>query len=368
MRRWLGIARALGLVVAGIAVALLLIEGGLRAMPQYLPRGAQVSLGLFRAVITENSTREKDPTLAYKMKPNTNVLIEGHPDYRYHVKTYLNFPDAGFRGNVVPRPLVGVALGDSFTFGQGVEAEEAWPEMLSQLAGRNFANLGVIGHGPPQYTSVLKRYGLPLGPKIVLYAIYPHNDLADAVHFVRWQQEGIPYHKPLLARARFLATHSRLYQLLRRPKVWEAIADPRALAFDVPSPMSAGMEDIAWETMQHALLSAKQLTQQGGATLVLLLVPTKRQSYSLSLMIPWDDEPTRHLLHLCEASRLRCLDLAPRFQEQALAGEQPYFRIDGHWNAAGHRLAARTIYEYLVSQRLLGGTSGELRTRLHPLH
>ncbi|MBI3780349.1 MAG: hypothetical protein HY278_04720, partial [candidate division NC10 bacterium] len=223
MTQRLGV-RALGWIAGGTVLGLLLIEGGLRATPQYLPRGAQVSLGLFRAAITEYSTREEDPTLAYKVKPNTDVLIEGHPDYRYHVKTYLNFPDAGFRGNVVARPLVGIALGDSFTFGQGVEAEEAWPEQLSQLAGRNFANLGVFGYGPPQYTRVLKRYGLPLGPKIVLYAIYPHNDLADAVHFVRWQREGIPYEMPLLARARFLATHSRLYQLLRRPKVWEAMA------------------------------------------------------------------------------------------------------------------------------------------------
>ncbi|MBI3780350.1 MAG: hypothetical protein HY278_04725 [candidate division NC10 bacterium] len=365
--RRLGIIRALGLVVAGIALALLLIEGGLRAMPQYLQRGTRLQLGVFRAQLAFSSTFEADAYLEHKLKPHLDVLIEGYPDYRYHVKTYLNFRHAGFRGNVVRRPLVGIALGDSFTFGMGVEAEEAWPEQLSQLAGRNFANLGVADYGPPQYTRVLGRYGLALRPKLVLYAIY-ENDLRDAILFAQWQKEGGgPYDalrkKGLFAKWLSLARYSRLYQLLlaqvflparRDPDFWRAAADQgRQLVEESDLPVEASK--IAWGLVQEAILSAQRLTQEKGATLVVLLIPSKGQTFQLGTR--WGDELDRAVLRLCEAARLRCLDLRPRFQERALAGEQLYFRIDGHWNAAGHRLAARTIYDYLLSQRLLEGST-----------
>ena len=291
--------------------------------------------------------------MGLKLKPNSKILIEGHPEYRFHIKTCLNFPDAGFRGNVVPRPLVGVAVGDSFTFGRGVEAEEAWPEQLSRLAGRNFANLGVGGYGPPQYTSVLKRYGLALNPELVLYGTYLDNDLRDAAVFAQWQQKGRANMERFFAGSRrFLARHSRLYQLLHPPKISQAVGDPRMLVM-WESELPAMLRKIAGEALRDAILSTQQLTQQGGATLVLVLSPSKAQAYHLRR--PRAEGDTLQFLQLCEDYRIRCLDLTPSFQERTLAGDQLYFRMDDHWNAAGHRLAARTIYDYLVSQRLLKG-------------
>jgi len=364
MTRRVGLPRAIALVAGGILLALLLIEGGLRAMPQYLPRDAKLALDLFQMRVAQDSAREEDPELGSKLKPNSDVLIEGHPEYRFHIKTFLNFPDAGFRGNVEPRAPVGVAIGDSFTFGRGVEAEEAWPEQLSQLAGRNFANLGVGGYGPQQYTAVLRRYGLALHPKIVLYATYPSNDLRDAALFAKWQQEGGAKKERFAAESRhFLARHSRLYQLLLHPKMRGDVQDPNVLVM-WEEVLPAKLRNIAWQAMRDALLSAQRLTQEAGGTLVVVLAPSKAQAYRMSR--PWAEGDTRQFLRLCEEVRVRCLDLIPRFQERTLAGEQLYFRMDDHWNAAGHRLAARTIYDYLVSQRLLPEASGALSGGFHP--
>ena len=377
MGRRLRIVRALGLVVGGIALAALLIEGGLRAMPHYLPRDARLTLDLFRVAIAMDSVEVGDPELGLKWKPGSDVLVEGHPEYRYHVKTYLNFPDAGFRGNVVPRPIVGVAVGDSFTFGLGVEAEEAWPELLSRLAGRNFANLGVVNYGPPQYTRVLQRYGPPLRPNIVLYSLYLDNDLGDAYYFARWQRKGGLYKPFFYGTSRFLARHLRLYQLLASPwseaRVMRAAADRNAPILQVRTQPVEGLT-IAWEAVQQAILSAHRLADEAGAEMVVLLVPSKAQTYRSRVKIQGLiqahlsvlDEYSRRVVQLCQGQGIRCLDLTPRFQERDLAGEQLYFHIDGHWNATGHRLAARTIYDYLVSERLLEGASGEPRGRSHP--
>ena len=41
------------------------------------------------------------------------------------------------------------------------------------------------------------------------------------------------------------------------------------------------------------------------------------------------------------------MDLAPTFVDLAQAGEEFYFRQNAHLNAAGHRLAAELIADYL---------------------
>lgn len=359
-----------GLVAGGIVLALLLAEIGVRAVPRLLPMGTRLALDLFRVRIAVDSTTQPDKDLGLNIKPNSDVLVEGHPDYRYHVKTYLNLPDRGFRGNAEARPLIGVALGDSFTFGTGVEAEEAWPEQLSRLAGKNVVNLGTPAYGPPQYTKTLKAYGLSLHPKLVLYAVY-QNDLKDAVRFARWKQEGGPYRAEgggegrLRTKNRFLVRHSRLYQVFLAPKVAERflqVGQDKAVL--IMNPQHLQQQDrtpkLGWEVTQQAILIARSLAEGEGATFVLLILPSKEQTYRhlLTTQLENSEQPdldalNRLVRELCKANRLNCLDLTPPFLERGRAEEKLYFRLDGHWNAEGHRLAAQTIYDYLVKNRLL---------------
>ena len=91
------------------------------------------------------------PYIGHLHRPNTIRIREGR-DYRAveHTDGY------GFR-NASPWPDTApiIALGDSVTFGQGVEDKQAWPAIL----GRSFPadrviNLGLIGAGPQQYLRV----------------------------------------------------------------------------------------------------------------------------------------------------------------------------------------------------------------------
>jgi len=45
--------------------------------------------------------------------------------------------------------------------------------------------------------------------------------------------------------------------------------------------------------------------------------------------------------------------LLPGFRAEAEQGHMLYFPADGHWNAAGHQLAARLIHDYLIETNLL---------------
>jgi hypothetical protein len=85
----------------------------------------------------------------------------------------MNLNHAGFRGGTLGGPAWGVAVGDSFTFGLGVNQESTWVARLARLSKREIVNLGVQGTGPQQYTLTLERFGVSLRPKIISTAFLP---------------------------------------------------------------------------------------------------------------------------------------------------------------------------------------------------
>lgn len=64
-----------------------------------------------------------DPDLLFKIRPHTDFILN-HPDYSARVKTKLNLDGIGFRGGSLGGPKWAVAVGDSFTFGVGVDLED----------------------------------------------------------------------------------------------------------------------------------------------------------------------------------------------------------------------------------------------------
>ena len=98
------------------------------------------------ALGTRRYSRPHDD-LKYTIKPGTDFELK-QPEFVFRYKTNLNFPDAGFRGGTLGGPVWGVAVGDSFTFGSGVNQEATWVAQLAALANKDVLNLGVPGYGP----------------------------------------------------------------------------------------------------------------------------------------------------------------------------------------------------------------------------
>jgi hypothetical protein len=58
---------------------------------------------------------------------------------------------------------------------------------------------------------------------------------------------------------------------------------------------------------------------------------------------------------LCARLGIAALDLLPGFAERAAVSSEPLFwPNDGHWNAAGHRLAAELLSGFLRDQAAAG--------------
>jgi hypothetical protein len=128
-----------------------------------------------------------------------------------------------------PRHLI--TVGDSFTFGTGVAAADAWPAVLAgMLGGWKLTNLAQPGYAVDQIWQSLVLEGLPRKPDLVVAGIYP-EDLERSLSAYRVHMNKPAFRLdsgrlvPLTEKdtpgfvTRFLEAHSRVFTLARQIEV-----------------------------------------------------------------------------------------------------------------------------------------------------
>jgi len=115
-----------------------------------------------------------------------DLKVELIPDNLYKIKPnkHWGINNDGFRDidySTDKHGLKRIAfLGDSFTMGLNVKADETMPKLLEkQLRNYQVYNMGVVGFGPDQELNVLKKYGFRYQPDMVIEAICALNDSGD---------------------------------------------------------------------------------------------------------------------------------------------------------------------------------------------
>ena len=182
LRRWMGPA-------ASISISLLSTLLALSAFEAYLAwaDGRQIIL-------------PADRTLAYETT-----------EFSYTVQVN----SIGFRGDETTlRPAQGTcriaAVGDSFTYGWGVENEQTWVVLLEEalqemgLENVEVLNIGFPGWGPSQYVYGVQRARL-LEPDLVLVAVLQFDDLHQSVQPILEDDSG----------SAFFFTFKRIREFLR---------------------------------------------------------------------------------------------------------------------------------------------------------
>jgi lysophospholipase L1-like esterase len=104
------------------------------------------------------------------------------PDARLGARPNPALPDhdvVGWRNELRPERAAIVAIGDSQTYGDEVQREDAWPQRLGRHVGSTTYNLALGGYGPVQYLRLVDD-AMELSPELVLVGLYSGNDLADA--------------------------------------------------------------------------------------------------------------------------------------------------------------------------------------------
>jgi hypothetical protein len=355
------------LILVGLLFALVVVEIALRIIP--IPNRFTLMQRLAQQW-------ESDDELLLHLKPNLNMRIYGHPEFSYTVRTNAD----GLRDE----PFVGAfdvaAIGDSFTFGFGVEEEESWPTRLEAISGARVANLGWAGWNSHVYPAAIKRYAIPLGTRIWLWTFFG-NDLPESVgaedflnsgeqDYKRWVEQNRMYTTsppfPFNLRIVQLVTALIKPELFLLPDSGDRIFDNGELrmrvgryAWETTDPDQPNVQR-GWELTEAALIKAQDLAVLYDATLVVVFIPNREHVYWPYIKDVMKDADIRQLdgvdarlRDFCEAHGILYLSLLPGLRSRAMHGEMLYFPSDGHWNAAGHELASQLVYDMLLNERLL---------------
>jgi lysophospholipase L1-like esterase len=113
-----------------------------------------------------------------------------------------------------------------------------------------------------------------------------------------------------------------------------------------------------WAKTQTILSDFGKATRANGQRLIIVILPAIYQVYNSA----WDEyiralklDPTRYdlekpqkvLMEFCKAEGIECVDALPALRAGA-TNAGLYFPVDGHPTAAGHKVIAEAIREYLL--------------------
>ncbi len=274
-----------------------------------------------------------------------------------------------------------LAIGDSFTFGLGVEDAEVFHQVAAAEPGREgrpleALNGGIPAIGVPQAVRWLERHGLGAEPDLVLLAIFVGNDLRDAnADYDNWSvsngQLATPAgYSPLKD---WLFNNIHLYALLKtalpagvqkRARAILGMGEPWSLryareVFMIYDPMVPPLVEEGLERTDDAVARLVRMADEEGLQVAAMLVPDivqvdgPRWAATLEQLGIADDrhdprQPNRLLRALLERRGVPVLDLIDTFDEAFDRGEPLYYPVDRHWTAAGHALAGRQLADFLA--------------------
>ena len=332
--------------------------------------------------------------LPYGIKRNFRQVHKTH-NFRATIRTNNvgMREDADYHGEKVDIGFVG----DSFTFGFGVNYGERYSDLLRDY----FPNKNVLSYGflsgltPPHYYLFMK--GNPqYMPEILIMGLFPHNDFSLDTSDMKltFDDEGEPVAAKFVIRyvsdsgalgvswdttnLRFLKTFlNESYTGKLLWLAWKGIVDsynersanalkdewnrrsrPDQPATDVDDPEGiqvveqVGYPDAIFdENSKIGLEYIERLNKysaEHGTRLLVFMIP-----YHLQVLKRFDDPLWGPVKQWLSNRKIEVIDPLDEFTKYVEGGTQLYYRGEMHWNRNGHKVAAEMIFDYLANSRNL---------------
>jgi hypothetical protein len=281
--------------------------------------------------------------------------------YRWDVKCDHN----GFRNDVDLKSADIIVIGDSMVEGLTVLTPELTISLLAQLQGKVVANLGQSAYGPQQELVVLKRYGLPLHPRNIIWMFSESTDLNDVVYYDRVMNDPPDFLHAFWARSFTKIAWVELFHGSKksgalRAGVFETSDNKPVTAYFITRSLPLTKQNLgAIDETAQIIAEAHRLSEAQGARLIFVFVPDKFRvlhefckfsQESECRYWPMNDMPVRVEKAVRSISPdIGYLDLTSKLVDTARTGVLPYYSDDEHWSPVGHKVAADAINSYLSS-------------------
>ncbi len=274
--------------------------------------------------------------LLYLWIPNCEVIENGTVVSIKPFKIKIN--SDGFRDRefsiVKPNNTIRIiALGDSFTYGYGVEVNESWPKLLEKtlnISLTNFSvevlNMGVPGYNIFEQIEFFRMKGLKYDPDIVIFT-FQSNDIINSSNVNEKYEE--------------------LKELLQNKKL------------EVPKNVSTEgflfklSYDLCYsETFNHSFKKAwKELIEEPIEKLVIL---SKKRNFKIFLVIFfYNSKEMKELQKLIKRFNIPYLDLQEEMYSKYPTNLLQIHPLDPHPSPYANRLIANLIKDKLFSDNLL---------------
>ena len=295
--------------------------------------------------------------------------------------TNVAINDLGLRGkNVGEKTKKRILLvGDSFVFGYGVSEDERIGDVLeSDLENVEVISAGFVGDaGPDTLYLYTKKEGLTLKPDLILLFLFPYNDLSDIEKtvwtvrdneiqsakmpdrmvsdgYLRRSDTSLRYRIPLLGdshlfqlifdRIDILTVKLRRRISLRFGLIQRAVEDHEKFSDCLYREICEGKWNEAKFKTERIFKLFKQLSDQQQIPVLAVIISLEEQVF--------DSQQSETLFHqLLRHENIKFLDLTQAFRDSGQSGSD-LFLPDGHWTAAGHKVAARAVADWLQTLQL----------------
>lgn len=346
--------------------------------------------GLVRLAIDVPVTPQmfvSDEVTDFRLKPNVRDRLVWPGDVEFSWTTNSR----GYRTTrefAVPKPAATkrvLLLGDSFTFGQGVNdsqtfAAEAQRRLEAACAPTriDIINTGVPGFSTSQELALLEREGVALQPDVIVLGFYgndPQDNLTRGVHVLagdtlaprpREARPALYRIKRLVDRVpgyAWLAAHSQLVNLIRRTYVAASAnngstSPPNGGVHAEPGPELGAKakkgDEYAWHLMRALLSRMRDAARRADSRLMVLLIPDTNDVRSLTSQAEAPATiatPVSEMRSLCRELDLQCLDLAQWMSGSNDGVDEKALFIPGefHFTVAGNVRAGEFLARQLRS-------------------
>ncbi|OGL46982.1 MAG: hypothetical protein A2W05_00990, partial [Candidatus Schekmanbacteria bacterium RBG_16_38_10] len=304
---------------------------------------------------------EKSNTLKIKLRPNYRSKSS-------YWRVAINTNSIGLRDREFGEKKQGVfrilVVGDSQTFGHGIEAEDTYPKVLERLLAKNIPNkkievinAGVGGYCTFQEFQYLKESGFALEPDLVLVGFFIGNDFGEnnAFSVIKFTERK-SYNELDL----FLSSKSHAYNFFKN-RFYKFLAKYTLMNMkkdNIPKVIKIGGEDIyfpnpmtfckknytpdmtkAAEITKRKLLEMANSIREHKSKILLVIIPAMHQVYEeewhksskVYNLNPngYDiSKPNTMLTQFAESEGMPVLDLLPYFLQ--LAEHKRLYLWEGH--------------------------------------
>jgi hypothetical protein len=344
------------------------------------------------------------PTLGWIGKPNVDDTLAS-PDVVHRVQQN----HYGFRGTAYPYQRSDkqriVVLGDSFVWGFGVENQDLFTTIIEQNTDPliEVVNLGISGYGTDQQLLMWNIIGQKFNPDHLFLVILPATDCFENITNVAynypkpvfrsdakgqyhltntpvpqipsraWSNSSEATGQPTahaLGRlaARSALTASLLNALSREPALRRQLEEKSILPFYRLGGQSEPMlyydpppllMQQSWHVTRSLLQTLNQQAIQSKITFTVVVAPSISQTYdnlwdrftvekSKPANTQWQrDAPQQQITAFCRQQNIQVIDLLPTLGQASQNHRYLYFRWNGHWTSAGHRIVAKVLTSVL---------------------